>query len=84
MSRIALLVLVLGAPVSARETTSKGEPPARLNVLFIAIDDLRNELDCYGQTRVILLTSTSWPQKACASTARTASFRSVTPAASRS
>jgi iduronate 2-sulfatase len=30
----------------------KGEPSVR-NVLFICVDDLRPELNCYGKTRIV-------------------------------
>ncbi len=42
-----LFILCVVAPLAA-ETDSGASPPAKLNVLFIAIDDLRPELGCYG------------------------------------
>lgn len=41
-------VLVLCVSASLRETSAADKP----NVLFIAIDDLRPELGCYGNKEV--------------------------------
>jgi iduronate 2-sulfatase len=43
-SRTLALALLLPAPAKAAEPT----PPSKPNILFIAVDDLRPELACYG------------------------------------
>ena len=49
---LALLVVLVGcAGEPARKSTESAES-ARPNVLFIAVDDLRPELGCYGVTHV--------------------------------
>ncbi|MEZ6038964.1 MAG: sulfatase [Planctomycetaceae bacterium] len=45
-----LLGVLLGGSVAAAEKESHDEPARRPNVLFIAIDDLRNDLGCLGIT----------------------------------
>jgi iduronate 2-sulfatase len=46
-----LLVLVIASPVSAAHQQTK-QPSRKLNVLFIAADDLNNDLGCYGHQLV--------------------------------
>jgi arylsulfatase A-like enzyme len=46
--RRVLLVLVLLLPTSAAVTAEGADHQQPLNVLFIAVDDLRTELGCYG------------------------------------
>ena len=41
------VLLIALAPMSA-PLVSAAEKPERMNVLFIAVDDLRPELGCYG------------------------------------
>lgn len=36
----------------AQQQTSPPKPPSQYNVLFIAVDDLRPELNCYGKTHI--------------------------------
>src|SRR5687768_9391074 len=50
MNRFALILtlLVLSAPPSAQANP----PTKRMNVLFIAVDDLRPQLGCYGHSQM--------------------------------
>lgn len=52
MKRLQLLLL-LGMLLLTQEVSQSAEPSARPNVLFIVIDDLRPELGCYGNDRVL-------------------------------
>ncbi len=49
ISRRSFLAQTLGAGVAA---TAKRETADRLNVLFLAVDDLRPELGCYGNGKI--------------------------------
>jgi len=51
MILFVLTALVLGLP-AASPGSETPRSPARLNVLFIAVDDLRTSLGCYGDTLV--------------------------------
>lgn len=46
----AFLLICFACNNRSAETTAKAGPP---NVLFIAVDDLRPELNCYGQDHII-------------------------------
>jgi len=48
MSRVLLTCLVCGLSVSVGQAAAPGRP----NVLFIAVDDLRPQLGCYGQRQI--------------------------------
>src|SRR5688500_7685165 len=52
MNKLACLLALfaLVAPVSAQ--TTQPASAKRMNVLFIAVDDLRPQLACYGQTQM--------------------------------
>jgi iduronate 2-sulfatase len=46
--RSLLLVVIVFFSPSLATTNARKNPPQKLNVLFIAVDDLRPELGCYG------------------------------------
>ncbi|MBO9640917.1 MAG: sulfatase-like hydrolase/transferase, partial [Siphonobacter aquaeclarae] len=48
MKRLLIPALLLAALSSRAEE----QPPKKYNVLFIAVDDLNNDLGCYGNTFV--------------------------------
>ncbi len=52
LSKPAFLLLMTPALFSCSGDKPKGEKPQKPNVLFIAVDDLRPELNCYGQTQI--------------------------------
>lgn len=41
-------VLLIAPLLAAAQAGEQGQAPSRVNVLFIAVDDLRTELGCYG------------------------------------
>ena len=52
MTRFHILILLLGATVLTHCRPNEKEIPSKPNVLFIAVDDLRPELNCYGVSQV--------------------------------
>jgi hypothetical protein len=73
MKRLTALALFAFAAATAEAQ--------RPNILFIAADDLNNDLGTYGHPWCSRRTSTGWQRAACASTARTTSSRCAAPAA---
>jgi uncharacterized sulfatase len=49
---VLLLLIVLGSPALAGAADRPAEKPAKVNVLFIAVDDLNTALGCYGHKLV--------------------------------
>ena len=45
---LSLLALLLAALSLASPAVAADPPPGRMNVLFVTVDDLRNDLGCYG------------------------------------
>ncbi len=52
MEIILVSTAIIGMTVLLPSCTGKKEEPTRPNVLFIAIDDLRPELNCYGNEHI--------------------------------
>lgn len=55
MRKTVILILLAGLAALAINhgaAESRGQPARRPNVLFIAVDDLRNDLGCYGHPQV--------------------------------
>ena len=50
---VLLTLLVLAATAAAQDDAAAARPPRAPNVLFVAIDDLRPELGCYGAEHAI-------------------------------
>jgi hypothetical protein len=50
---LVVLTVLLLAPLAASSGSETPRSPARFNVLFIAVDDLRTSLGCYGDTLVV-------------------------------
>ena len=46
----SLLLLTLPFLLSPRPAEARGQEGTKPNILFIAVDDLRPELGCYGNT----------------------------------
>lgn len=50
--RYLLLAIMVFVLPQLRTTNAQQNPPQKLNVLFIAVDDLRPELGCYGNSLI--------------------------------
>ena len=52
VATIAVMMVVAGKPASAQRAADKQQTVDKPNVLFLAVDDLRPELNCYGRTHI--------------------------------
>lgn len=52
-SLVWLILLLFPAACQLQATKTEADPPAQPNILFIAVDDLRPELNCYGKPQIL-------------------------------